>query len=53
LSIAVLSVGGFLGMAKHLVVVPVRNFKQMAPKAILPNASKDQLKALPAFEYTT
>ena len=53
LSIAVLNVGGFLGMAKHLVVVPVRNFKQMAPKAILPNASKDQLKPLPAFEYTT
>jgi sporulation protein YlmC with PRC-barrel domain len=52
LSIAVLNVGGFLGLAKHLVVVPVRNFKQFAPKAILPNASKDQLKALPAFEYT-
>jgi sporulation protein YlmC with PRC-barrel domain len=53
LSIAVLNVGGFLGLAKHLVVVPVRNFKQIAPKAILPNASKDQLKALPGFEYTT
>jgi sporulation protein YlmC with PRC-barrel domain len=53
LSIAVLNVGGFLGLAKHLVVVPVRNFKQFAPKAILPNASKDQLKVLPGFEYTT
>ena len=52
LSIAVLNVAGFLGLAKHLVVVPVRNFKQFAPKAILPNASKDQLKALPGFEYT-
>jgi hypothetical protein len=52
LTIAVLNVGGFLGMAKHLVIVPVRQFKQFAPKAILPNASKDQLKALPKFEYT-
>jgi sporulation protein YlmC with PRC-barrel domain len=52
LSIAVLNVASFLGLAKHLVVVPVRNFKQFAPKAILPNASKDQLKALPGFEYT-
>jgi hypothetical protein len=52
LTIAVLSVGGFLGMAKHLVIVPVRQFKQFAPKAILPNAGKDQLKALPKFEYT-
>jgi hypothetical protein len=52
LTIAVLNVGGFLGMAKHLVIVPVRQFKQFAPKAVLPNASKDQLKALPKFEYT-
>ena len=51
LSIAVLNVGGFLGLAKHLVIAPVRQFKQMFPKAILPNASKDQLKALPPFEY--
>jgi sporulation protein YlmC with PRC-barrel domain len=53
LTIAVLNVGGFLGLAKHLVVVPVRQFKQFLPKAILPNASKDQLKALPSFEYTS
>jgi len=52
LSIVVLNVAGFLGLAKHLVIVPVRQFKQFAPKAILPNASKDQLKALPKFEYT-
>jgi hypothetical protein len=52
LTIAVLNVGGFLGMAKHLVIVPVRQFKQFAPKAVLPNASKDQLKGLPKFEYT-
>jgi sporulation protein YlmC with PRC-barrel domain len=53
LSIAVLNVAGFLGLAKHLVIVPVRQFKEMFPKAILPNASKDQLKALPAFEYAS
>ena len=39
LSTAVLSVGGFIGLAKHLVIVPVRQFQQIAPKAILPNAS--------------
>jgi sporulation protein YlmC with PRC-barrel domain len=53
LSIAVLNVGGFLGLAKHLVIIPVRQFKQITPKAILPNASKDELKALPKFEYTS
>jgi sporulation protein YlmC with PRC-barrel domain len=51
LSMAVVNVGGFLGLPKHLVAVPVRQFTHIAPKAVLPNASKDQLKALPKFEY--
>ncbi|MCW7541420.1 PRC-barrel domain-containing protein [Aquabacterium sp. A7-Y] len=52
LSIAVINVGGFLGIADHRVAVPVRQFQHIAPKAVLPNASKDQLKTLPKFEYT-
>ena len=51
LSIAVVNVGGFLGIAKRLVAVPVRQFTHIAPKAVLPNATKDKLKALPPFEY--
>jgi sporulation protein YlmC with PRC-barrel domain len=51
LSIAVINVGGFLGMGDHRVAVPVRQFTHIAPKAVLPNANKDQLKALPKFEY--
>ncbi|MBK6004788.1 PRC-barrel domain-containing protein [Ramlibacter ginsenosidimutans] len=51
LSIAVINVGGFLGLADHRVAVPVRQFEHLAPRAVLPNANKDQLKALPKFEY--
>jgi sporulation protein YlmC with PRC-barrel domain len=51
LSIAVVNVGGFLGIAKRLVAIPVRQFAHIAPKAVLPNATKDSLKALPPFEY--
>jgi len=51
LSVAVVSVGGFLGISKRLVAIPVRQFTQIAPKAVLPNAAKDKLKALPPFEY--
>jgi sporulation protein YlmC with PRC-barrel domain len=51
LSIAVIDVGGFLGLAKHRVAIPVRQFAHVAPKAVLPGATKDQLKALPKFEY--
>jgi sporulation protein YlmC with PRC-barrel domain len=51
LSIAVINVGGFLGVGDHRVAVPVRQFAHIAPKAVLPNANKDQLKSLPKFEY--
>ena len=51
LSIAVINVGGFLGLGDHRIAVPVRAFAHIAPKAVLPNANKDQLKALPKFEY--
>lgn len=51
LSTAIIDVGGFLGMAAHRVAIPIQQFKQMAPKAILVGANKDALKKLPEFEY--
>lgn len=50
---AVLSIGGFLGMGTHLVVVRYDSLK-FGPdnKIVLPGGSKDGLKMLPAFEYT-
>ncbi|MRT01731.1 PRC-barrel domain containing protein [Ralstonia pickettii] len=51
LSAVVIDVGGFLGMAAHRVAIPVQQFKQMAPKAVLPGANKEALKKLPEFEY--
>jgi hypothetical protein len=53
LSLAVIDVGGFLGVASHKVAIPVRQFKQMHPKVVLPGASKDELKKLPEFVYTS
>jgi sporulation protein YlmC with PRC-barrel domain len=49
LSVAVIDVGGFLGVAKHRVAIPVKQFTQIAPKVVLPGADKDALKALPEF----
>ena len=53
LSLAVIDVGGFLGIASHKVAIPVRQFKQMHPKVVLPGASKEELKKLPEFVYTS
>lgn len=48
---AVLSIGGFLGMDSHLVVVPYDNLKLVDDKIVLPGGTKDMLKMLPEFKY--
>jgi PRC-barrel domain len=49
---AVLSVGGFLGMGTHLVVIRYDSLKFADNKIVLPGGSKDGLKMLPAFQYS-
>jgi sporulation protein YlmC with PRC-barrel domain len=49
LSVAVVEVGGFLGIGKHKVAIPVKQFTQMHPKVVLPGANKEALKKLPEF----
>ena len=48
---AVLSVGGFLGMGTHLVVIRYDSLKFTDNKIVLPGGTKDGLKMLPAFQY--
>jgi sporulation protein YlmC with PRC-barrel domain len=50
-SYAIIGAGGFLGMGKHDVAVPVGQFKEDQGKILLPGATKDALKAMPKFEY--
>lgn len=48
---AVLSIGGFLGIDSHYVVVPYQNLSLVDNKIVLPGATKDMLKMLPEFKY--
>ena len=50
-SYAVIGAGGFLGMGKHDVAVPVGQFKEDKGRIVLAGATKDALKAMPKFEY--
>ena len=52
LSVAIVDVGGFLGMGTHHVAIPIEQFTQVTPKIILPGATKDALKQLPEFKYS-
>ena len=48
---AVLSVGGFLGMGTHLVVVPYAGLKVVDNKVMLPGGTKAALEKLPEFQF--
>ena len=50
---AVVSVGGFLGMASKYVVVPYSLFVVHDKQMMLPGATKESLKSLPAFKYSS
>jgi len=50
-SYAIIGAGGFLGMGRHDVAIPVGQLKQSDNKFVLAGATKDDLKAMPPFEY--
>ena len=50
-SYAIIGAGGFLGVGRHDVAIPVGRLKENGGKFILPGGSKDAIKALPEFEY--
>ena len=48
---AVVSVGGFLGVAAHHVVVAASALELVTAKLTLHGATKESLKALPNFTF--
>jgi len=51
--VAIISVGGFLGIGARLVAVPYERLQHASDRDrwVLPGATKDSLKDLPAFTY--
>jgi len=49
----IISVGGWLGMGTHLVALPYNSLQITTSKVTLPGATKDGVKALPEFKYST
>ncbi len=50
-SYAIIGVGGFLGVNRHDVAIPVSRIRQVEGKFVLAGATKDALRAMPPFEY--
>ena len=55
IGMAVLSVGGFIGIGSKLVAVPYGQLRYdpsaANPKVVMPGATKDTLNAMPGFTY--
>jgi sporulation protein YlmC with PRC-barrel domain len=47
----IIGVGGFLGIGKRDVAIPIEQVQLQGTRYVLPGATKDALKALPPFVY--
>jgi sporulation protein YlmC with PRC-barrel domain len=50
-SFAIIGVGGFLGIGRNDVAIPMEQIKLEGGNLVLAGATKEALKALPKFEY--
>lgn len=50
-SYAIVGAGGFIGMGRHDVAIPVSQIQNEGGKLIMPGATKDVVKSLPSFVY--
>ncbi|MGF6272385.1 sporulation protein YlmC with PRC-barrel domain [Massilia sp. UYP11] len=50
-SFAIIGVGGFLGIGKRDVAIPMEQLKLQNKQMTLPGATKEALKAMPPFVY--
>lgn len=51
-SFVIVGAGGFIGIGRHDVAIPVNQIQNRAGKLVMPTATKESLKALPVFAYT-
>lgn len=51
ISYAVIGVGGFIGIGRHDVAIPVYQLRMNKSQITLPGATTESLKALQPFEY--
>lgn len=52
-SYVIIGAGGFIGMGRHNVAIPVTQVQDQAGKLVMPGATKDMIKAMPHFDYAT
>jgi sporulation protein YlmC with PRC-barrel domain len=51
ISFVIIGAGGFVGVGRHDVAIPVNQLQEKDGKYVLPGATKEAIKAMPRFEY--
>ncbi len=52
-SYVIVGAGGFVGIGRHDVAIPVTQIQDKAGKLVMPSATKDTIKGMPQFTYAT
>lgn len=52
-SYVIVGAGGFVGIGRHDVAIPVAQIKEQAGKLVMPGATQDMIKGMPEFTYAT
>jgi sporulation protein YlmC with PRC-barrel domain len=52
-SYVIVGAGGFVGIGRHDVAIPVTQIQDKAGKLVMPGANKDTIKGMPEFAYAT
>jgi sporulation protein YlmC with PRC-barrel domain len=52
-SYLIIGAGGFIGIGRHDVAIPVGQIQDKAGKLVMAGATKDIVKAMPRFDYAT
>jgi sporulation protein YlmC with PRC-barrel domain len=51
-SYIIVGAGGFIGMGRHDVAIPVTQIQDQAGKLVMAGATQDMIKSMPQFEYS-
>lgn len=52
-SFVIVGAGGFIGYGRHDVAIPISRIEERQGRLVMAGATKDSIKAMPAFEYVS
>lgn len=52
-SYVIVGAGGFIGIGRHDVAIPIAQIQEQSGRIVMPGATKDMIKGMPQFAYAT